>query len=367
MYTTPTTHDRVSSAEHLSPDQQELLELLLSRLRTAPDKRAIQGLLRAVNEECGLRRGELRVTGNKMDLLGNVRDAANTGLLPLSSLAAFVDRLEENGGQHLFLFDLTPEGCAELTPLALEQAFPPAPSNPTAAMYAALPDLSRFCFLQRQDALIVKQIHAVTFWEKDDNRSFSNETERATVFVRRQHRALNLLRVLPSQRQAEIRIDRVSDGIGDKDIREHLSSFLRALEPILDASRHLSPTPIWNGFANIASWRDGTYMSVDGAEDSSVKIQISNRRAGGFGSDVRDHSSYQFSEDTYVRDQLNVYWDTERLVGNRDPERGDPARVHTILSRFKLDAREYGKVYVAATVSPEVLSSVTEHIRNFAR
>ena len=361
------THDRAPSDAHFGSDEPDLLDLLLARLSEAPDKRAIQGLLRAVNDQNQLPRGDLRITGKKDELLQNIRDAAKRELLPIKSLATFVDRLEENGGQHLFLFDLTQRGREELNPTAFQQAFSRAPGLPTAAMYAKIPDESRIHFLQRGDVLVAKQIHTATFWEKDEERSYSRASARATVVVRRQRRALNMLRVLPERQQAEIRIDRINYQIGDEEIRTHLQAFLKALESLLYINRHLSPTPIWNGFRKIVKQRDGTYMSTDGAANPTVSIQISNRRSGTHGTDVRDHQSYQFAADTFVRNRLNIYWDTESLVGNRNPERGDPERVHTILSRFNYDDCDYGKVYIAATISPEVLSSVTERIRVFAR
>ena len=345
----------------------ELLDLLLARLRAARDKRAIQGLLRAVKDEQALRRGELRITGNKDELLQQIRDGVARRILSVQRLATFVDQLEENGGQHLFLFNVTPDGLQSLRPPAFRQAFPPMPPGPTPAMYADIPDRPQTYFSEQPDALVVKQIHAATYWEKDETRSHSDETERMTVVVRRRRRALNLFRVLPHQQQAEVRIDRITHGIGDKEVGEYLRDFLATLAPVVDVERHLGSIPIWHGFRAIANCRSGTYMSTDGAEDPSVKVSISNRRAGGAGQDVRDHPSYPFAAEDYVRDHLNVYWETEKLVGSWDPERGDPRRVHTILSRFVLDDREYGKLYIAATVSPEVLSSVTERVRGFAR
>ena len=310
----------------------ELLDLLLTRLRAARDKRAIQALLRAITKERGLRRGDLRITGTKEELLHHIREGIDRGLLPVTRLATLVDELEENGGQHLFLFDLTPDGLAALRPATLQQAFPPMPPNPAPAMYADAPDHPQIYFVQKPDALVVKQIHTATFWEKDEERSYSDATERATIVVRRQRRAVNLFRILPDQERAEIRIDRITHSLGDKDIGEHLRAFLTALDPILNIDTHLRSTPIWDGFRAIVNHRPGTYMSTDGAEDPSVKVSISNRRAGNTGQDVRDHSSYDYASAHYVRHRVNIYWHTDRLVATPDPQQGDPERVHTILS-----------------------------------
>ena len=343
-----------------------LLHSLLARLDVARDKRAIQGLLGSVKTEQGLSPDQLRISGSKADLLHQIRVGVNGGFILIDRLLTLVDRLEENGGQHLFLFDLTPEGAAALRPSAFQSAFASIPSTPTPAMYADMPSQAELYFQQRPDALVVKQIYAAAFWERDESRSYENEDERSTVMVRCRRRALNVFRVTPDQQKAEIRIDRVKHGIGDKNIAQNLQGFVRDLAPVLDVSRHLIPTRIWKVFSAIINCRDGTYMSTDVAEDPSVKVQLSNRRAEDAGKDVRDHPSYQFSTTEYARDQVNIYWDTEPLVRNWDPERGDLKRVHTMLSRFVLDGHEYGKVYIPATVSPEVLSGVTERIRSFA-
>ena len=85
-------------------------------------------------------------------------------------------------------------------------------------------------------------------------------------------------------------------------------------------------------------------------------------------SDIRDHPDYRMERVDYTRDVLNMYWDAGDLVSQRDDlgESG-PRMVHTILTRFRFDGREYGRVDVPVSVSPEVLTRVTEHIRRFAR
>ena len=170
----------------------------------------------------------------------------------------------------------------------------------------------------------------------------------------------------PPRLQAEVRIDRLTHGLADSEIGEHLLTFLDVLAPVLDIRPHLHAVPIWRGFPGIVNYRERHVHELPiGAEDSAVTVKISNRRKGVYGQDVRDHQSYEFSSERYVRDHLNIYWYTEQLVPNWDPaEHGDPERVHTVLSRFSLNSREYGKVYIAATVSPEVLSGVTERVRH---
>ena len=135
-----------------------LLDSLLARLDAARDKRAIQGLLRSVKTEQGLSPDQLRISGSKADLLHQIRVGVNGGFILIDRLLTLVDRLEENGGQHLFLFDLTPEGAAALRPSAFQSAFASIPSTPTPAMYADMPSQAELYFQQRPDALVVKQI-----------------------------------------------------------------------------------------------------------------------------------------------------------------------------------------------------------------
>ena len=345
----------------------ELLDLLLARLSTLGTKRALIALLRVANKERGLSTGAIPLYGTKADLLDRVRQGVNDGLIRIDRLAHLVDELEENGRQHIFLFDLTPDGQRALRSAALQEALVPLPTRATVEMYSDPREDVRTYFVKRSSALVVKQLRTATFWEKDQERSYSDATERATVHVLRRHRAVNLLQVFPEQGTAEIRIDRITPLLraNSTEIEANLRAFLETISPVLDADVHLHPTPIWDFFHAIVNDRSGTYMSTDRARDPSVTVNISNRRARDHGSDVRDHPSYEYSSADYARDQVNIYWDIEHLLGSVDPQRGAPERVHTLLSRFDCRDRPYAKVYVPATIPPEVLSSVTERIRGF--
>lgn len=348
--------------------KSELADLLLKRLREASSNRALQDLLRTVKEEQQLTSKQLRITGRKDELLQNIRYGIDRNILSLARLASLVDRLEENGGQHIFLFDLTAEGFADLHSQAFRQTFPAMPTEPTAVMYSHTPAQPQTYFSERADGLVVKKIHTVTFWEKDEDKSYSDENVRATVYVRQSKRAISLFKVNRKQRIAEIRISKTTSAMDDKSAGEHLQDFTQTLSPVLYIDQHLRPTSIWDGFRAIVRERDGTFMATDDTHDPSVRITISNRRAGWHGRDVRDHPTYTFDDANYVRKRLNIYWDTERLLlAHNGPGQGNPERVHTILSKFELDGRAYAKVYVAAIVSPEVLSGVTKYIRQFAQ
>ncbi len=144
---------------------EELLDLLVERLRAASSARALQGLLRAINQEQKLRPGELRVTGTKDELLENARSGCQRGLVPIIRLVQLVDRLEENGSQHVFLFDLTEKGLHALTAEALKSTFPLLPHEPPRELYANRPKDS-VQLSERPDAIVVKQVYTATYWSR---------------------------------------------------------------------------------------------------------------------------------------------------------------------------------------------------------
>ena len=329
-----------------------LLAPLVARLRATASTRAIGRLLRSVKEERALRPGDLHVSGNKEQLLHTLCSGVDRGFISLGRIASLVAELEENGSQHIFLFNLTQQGLNELSPQRLGTAFR-TPSSPSPAMYQeAGPDQPQIYFKQRRDVLVVKQIHTATYWERDTVRSFETDSERAVFDVQRRCRALNILRIIPRYEQAEIRIDRLSGSDRDKDVGRFLQDFLHDLSPTISADRHLRPTPIWDGFQAMVNARTDTHMNVDVAADPSVRVHISGRREGSGGRDVRDHPSYKYSSSDYVRDRLSISW----FVHDKDEL--EDYRVHTIMSRFGHRDRIYAKVYISATMPPKVLDHV---------
>jgi hypothetical protein len=227
-------------------------------------------------------------------------------------------------------------------------------------MYAELPNATRTYATTRDNGLIVvKQIFKASYWEKDEDRSHSDDNERTVVTVRLERRAINVLRLDPLRREAEIRIDRVRGQQDDSLATELFEQFQQSLQHIIDIDKHFAPVPIWNGFRRIVADLKGTYMSTDSAEDPSVVVHIPNRRASDRGTDVRRHDSYQYATTEYTRNSLNIYW--------RKPDEPDE-KIHTILSRVDRAGRTpYAKVYVAAKLTPDDLSNVLERIRQSAR
>lgn len=334
----------------------ELLEPLVRRLREARAKSRLQAFLKRIKKEQDVPVRKFRSSGTIEQLIEAVEIAARDGLISATDLAALVDEVEENGGQHVFLFDLTPAGIARARSRALKDAFQTLPAQPTPGMYADLPAASRVYFVKREDTIVIKQIFRASYWEKDETRSYERDNERATFIVRRQRRAINLLRLEPRTGRAEIRIDRVRGQMDDRLAMSLLADFQNSLKGAFDFQSLVTPLEIWRGFPRIVKDRTRTYMSTDGARDASVSVNISNRREKSEGGDVRDHRHYRFSGTDYSRDTLNVYWFEP---GNEDE------KFHSILSREEVNGQAVGKVYVAAKLTPAQLAYVLDTIRQF--
>jgi len=328
----------------------ELLDALVSRLREARAKGRLELLLKQIKQEQDVPRRKFRASGTIDQLREAVQIAAEDGSISVNVLASLVDEVEENGGQHIFLFDLNEAGRQQVRSEAFKDSFHALPTQPTPAMYADLPSAKRTYIAEKTNRIVVKQIYRATYWEKDEDRSYSHADERATIMVRRHRRAINLLLLDPVLGRAEVRIDRVRGQMDDGLALTLFSEFQEDLKDNFDFAFLTTPVPIWRGFTRIVSDRDNTYMSIDGARDASVNVNISNRRENDRGTDVRDHPAYTYTTGDYVRDTLNVYWLQE-----------GKEKIHTILSRVP-DAT-IGKVYVAAKIDAEQLAYVLERIR----
>jgi hypothetical protein len=334
----------------------DLVGALVGRLKEARAKHRLEEFLKEVKGQQGVPRGKFRTSGTMEQLAEAVQIAAQEGSFNADSLAGLVDEVEENGGQHIFLFDLTDAGADLAGSRGLRDAFQPLPRKPTLAMYAELPTATRTYFSERDDIIVIKQISRASYWERDDERSERGEDERVEVTVRRHRRAINLLRIDPTRRRAEVRIDRVRGEMDNVLAIALFRQFQKALEGQFDFGSNMIPVQIWQAFTQIVADREHTYMSTDAAKDPSVSVQISTRRESDQGTDVRDHPSYKYGGSEYVRESLNVFWHLS--------ETGDK-KFHTILSRVKMDDTSYGKIYVAAKLEPAELTNVIDRIRQF--
>jgi len=346
------------------PEQHDtLVDLLLEQLFAERAKHRVQELLKFTKVSAGLPRSGLRVSGDVEAVADTVRKAVSDKILSLEALAALVDSVEENGGQHIFLFSLTSLGYQALTASRLRNSFPDIPKHPTAAFYSKLPSVSRTYCVPRGDLLALKEIRTAEYEVLDHEAATLTDDRRIVVYKRVRRRAVNLLIVNPATKEVEFRIDRTSDRQDNSLALKLFSEFRTRLQPVLDISKHLQPLPIWNAFRKMVLAKDETFMSNDQAEDPSVVHKLSNRRAKMHGTDVREHPRYDMNESRYKRKALNIFW----RVPNGSAKQ---LHVHTVLTKVVLIAPpppiECGKVYIAAKVEPKELQHVLGRIRHFA-
>jgi hypothetical protein len=348
----------------MSDDQGGLADLLVSFLVDARAKHRLVELLRIVKHEAQLPRSAFRISAATEELRRTVQELVASNALPLKKLAALVDSVEENGGQHIFLFTLTAAGRAAVTEATAARLFSPAPRQPTATFYSKLPSSARAYHLQQGGPIVVKEVRLAEYWVLDADAARETEDRRTIEFKKERRRAVNLFIADLETGQVQVRIARASDRDDTNLAKSLFHDFRVRLASMVDFHKHLEPVPIWNGFGKIVKAKDETYMSHDEAEDPSVLHRLSNRRARTAGSDVRTHSSYDMDSNKYKRKLLNVFW---KIPGGSDPD----SYVHTVMSRFRVDTPhpplDCGKVYVAATVPPERLDYVLNRIRHFAR
>ena len=345
----------------LSAEREALFELFVRRVYETRGKSHLEGLLRAIKEEQNVPLKAFRVTGTSDKLLETVKVAADGGWLTERRLARLVDELEENGRQHIFLFELTPAGRAHLTEARLGHQFQTLPTGPTPGLYADLPAAKRTHFGARPDGLVVKQVFRAEYWEFDREGSQVQSTPDQRVSISRRHtrRAINLLIVHPETNALEIRIDRVRSQKDDSMALELLTEFLADLAPALDVQTHIRPIDMARALRTMATNREEIYLNADDALDPSAQISLSNRRTRDRGPDIRDHEKYTLAGVDCVRTGLSPYW----IINGNYHE-----KLFTSVSIVQVaPLGACGKVYVSATLRRNVLRHVVDRIRHFAR
>lgn len=328
-----------------------LAELFLRRIAEQRAKSRLQDVLIAANEKLPEAR-RIRVTGTHEELAVAVVEAVEEGSLPLEQLATVVDEIEENGGQHIFLFSLSDVGARELTASRITRPFGPEPTNPTLDFYRDRPKVH---FVQgvRDNLPVVKRISTAEYWEKNIDESEESADRRVVVFDKRELRACDMLILDVANGTLQIRIDRVRNAMDDRMGVQRLNEFLDGVG-VLDIEKHLVPLPLRAALNKIAQARDETYMSVDEAYDELANVKFANIREQTT-SDVRDHPDYALGSMACVRRWLNVFW----------LHQGQ--KLHTILNVVSFgDGLELAKVYVPAKLKPADLRHVLDRIRYFA-
>jgi hypothetical protein len=342
----------------------DLIEVLLNRLFDANAKGKLEVFLSEIKSKKKIPFQDLRTSGTSEELVDIVKDAVAANHVTRRELAGLVDEIEENGGQHIFLFDLTADGRKNLTRERLLDALPELPGEPTRAFYAKHPSSTRTYVKDHGEAVVVKQIRTSAYWEKNEAASEVTADRRVEIYEHVRRRAVHSLWLFPSSDQVQIRIDRVRSGDYRSLALEFLNDFLQAIIHVLDLRRDLRPVPIWDGYAGMVASRDETFMNTDDAFDATVKESITNRREGMRGTDVRDHPSYHLADSGYGRKQLAVYWRLPGTFGK--PGDNEPPTVYTRMTTVDPGKFRMGKVYVSAKVPKEQLEHVLGRIRHFA-
>lgn len=339
---------------------QVTVHTLLKRVFEARAAGRLQAFLRALKQDQNLAKDAFDPSASRDLLEDEVAKAVALGAVSIDALAGLVDEIEENGAQHVYLFDLTDAGHEALVKEKFQQAFAAAPGAPTEALYADQPSTKRTMFMERDGFLDVKQVFTADFWEKNDDESQETNSRRTVVYDRVVRRAVNLLRIDRATREVEIRVDRVRDRMDDSLAEKMLRDFLATLAPVFNPVDHLNVVEIWRGFPGIVADMDKTYMTTDRAQDPSVAVIVSSRRAKGKGTDIRTHESFANRGNTYARKSLNIYW---RFKESADaPEK----LLHTVLSRQKrqnASERDLAKVYIAARLTAAEQRHVIARIR----
>jgi hypothetical protein len=333
---------------------------LVQRLFDARAKTKLQQLLKDAKSRGDVPRDAFRTTGDDEQLLHAVQAAVIDGHLSEAELARLVDIVEENGGQHIFLFNVSPAGRAALTPRAFARHFNAVPEEPDEAFYAEYPDDKLTVYEQRDDGIVVKQVFTTSYWEKNRDRSEETANRRIEVYDKVSRRSINMFVFDPATGHVEIRIDKVR-GLDDKLATTMFQEFSRDLLRVVHISEHLVPVRVSDGFEGIIAARDETFMSVDEAFDASASMRFANRREEVRGRDIRDHPAYlrAVRRQALARETVRVYWLYE-----------NDKRLHSTISMITVEDddgdREYGKVYVPAKLTPDELGHVIARVRHFA-
>jgi hypothetical protein len=329
---------------------------LIERLFAAEANKKVGELLRSIRATRGLTSHQLRVTGTEEELKDALREAITLGALSVNDLAAHVDAVEENGNQHIFVFDVTEIGVAELTSQRA-RAQRLAATTPTENAYEAYPADRLTWHVDAQSRLVLKQVHTASFWRKNDSESTRTEDREVLIYDRVKRRAINMLVVDAARGRAEIRISRV-EGSHDSDRKavDRLGEFVTRLASLLRLEEHLVPTPIWNAFSTIATNREEIAMYWDRAAEARLSVTLSDRSLGR-GGDVRDHPDYRLHGAKWARKELRVSW--QRGKGE------DAEEIAVKLSEVKYEEVPIGKVEIFKPTDPDALNYVIGRIRHF--
>ncbi len=331
------------------------IELLLNRVESNQAAGRLSDFILGIKERRRLPRDSFRSRGTFQEVCNSVRQAIADRHLSLSDIASFVDEVDENGAQHIFMFNAPSQEFVESTVGAIKDKFTERPSGLDLDWYADLPAKMHLHYEIRGEVVVLREIKKVEYWVIDRNESTETINKQVIVKVKKESRALNLLRIHVDTGLIEIRLARASSQVPHKLWESELKRFADRILPALDF-KLLEPIPIWTGFSGQLANRDDTYLKTDEAHDTSTSQRISKIRQAG--SDLRDNPDYNLDEDRFLRDKLNIYWIVVSETANE-------AVVHTIQQRVKFEGQDLGKIYIAQHATDNVIDHVLGTIRSY--
>jgi hypothetical protein len=361
---------------------------LVDRILQARGRKHLRALLKQAKGIAG-KDAKFTTSGDDDALRKSVGEALAGNFVSDTQLMALADRLEEIGGQHIYLFKLTPAGKAALTSEKMKVAFSRCVPSPD--YYTDTPSGAAVEWVERDGAVFLKQVLTTSFWERDRLNEIWNDEVRQRTWRRVSRRAVNTCLIDCEAGTAELCIDRVT-GENDATLAdEELSKFFTALAPFLVIKDHLVPVRISHAFARIvAETRDEAYMNADSVDTSTVAQRISNRRKGTKLPDVRGNVDYVRAKPKGDREGLTIYWFTDQAAAaakakedaeyeddeddaeDEGADSGTSKRpyVHSIITAVtrKIEGQsfEHCKVYISAKITEQARAHVISRIRHFA-
>lgn len=293
------------------------------------------------------------------EIARSLRVAIDAEHLTIEDLYALLDEKEENGGQHIYLFDLTDVGRRDIRARDLAERFGGIDDLSARIRYSPLPATHTW-FEQRGPLLVVKRIST----EEYAHPSFFHSRLIDGVEYRspqpQKRRFVSLLIIDPVSGQAELRIERLG-GHNSKHAQEMFLKIKNELFPTIDLIEHFKSVRVDYGFDGITSNRTETFMSHDAYTDGGFGGRFVRRRDEGGMIDIRDDPGWQSTLHrlTVCRKSLSVYWVTENAL-----------RLHSVLSTPEIlmginNRLEFGKVFIQEKMSPDQVSHVVNRVRHY--
>jgi hypothetical protein len=334
-----------------------LIERLVKRLFAAQNREQVVRFLKRIKDGNDDARRELRTSGNLEELETQLVAAVGRGWVSIRELAATVDEAEENGNQHVFLFDLTDAGREHITRGGALRHFREAPHDPVEEAYSDLPTGTVLVRNITAEVFLVKEVFTAAYWITRST-THPSEDEEIIVRERQKQRAMNLLVADTGRSTVEIRIGRIEDrGETRQNLTRRFNDFIARLGRWFDVQLDLVVVPVWDAFPLIQQDRDFVIMPSDRSASATANQLMAVRRRGQH-ADIRDDPDYPANARTYARSEMRLEW----IRGAGDNAEYIPCRI----SEFAIDEQKFAKVEFRQRIERDALNYVIGRIRHFA-